>query len=79
MANDLEKNQSEITIKHLSDIADVDVETVLYYQRMGLIDKPMTGYRKYYYITTKYIKFIKHAQKLGFSIKEIKGFLIYLK
>jgi len=79
MTNNLIKNQSEITIERLSEVADVDIETVLYYQRIGLIDKPMTEYRKYSYITSKYVKFIKHAQTLGFSLKEIKTFLPYLK
>ncbi len=82
MVNDSMKNQCEITIGHLSKIAGVDVGTVLYYQRIGLIDKPMTlptGDHKYSYKTAENIKFINRAQKLGFNLKEIKGLLFYWK
>ncbi len=70
---------SEITIERLSIITNIDVATILYYQHMGLIDISMTGYRKYSDITTKHIKFIKRAQKFGFSLKEIKRLLLYIK
>ena len=76
------KNQYEITIGHLSKIAGVDVGTVLYYQRIGLIDKPVTPPTrelKYSYKTAENIKFINHAQKLGFSLNEIKKLLLYWK
>lgn len=76
------KNQYKITIGHLSKIAGVDEGTVLYYQRKGLIDKPvtpLTGERKYTYKTAEKIKRINRAQKLGFNLKEIKSLLIYWK
>ena len=82
MVNDSMKNQCEISIGHLSKIAGVDIGTVLYYQRIGLIDKPMTlptGDCKYSNKTTENIKYINRAQKLGFNLKEIKSLLIYWK
>jgi MerR family mercuric resistance operon transcriptional regulator len=82
MTNDSIKNQCKITIGHLSKISGVDVGTVLYYQRIGLIDNPMTPPTrelKYSYKTAENIKFINHAQKLGFSLNEIKRLLLYWK
>lgn len=80
MVNDSVKNQCEITIGHLSKITGIDARTVLYYQRIGLIDKPITLLTedlKYSYKTAENIKLINHAQKLGFSIMEIKRLLLY--
>ena len=82
MVNNSMKNQCAITIGHLSKIAGVDVATVLYYQRIGLIDKPMTpltGKHKYSYKTAENIKYISRAQQLGFNLQEIKGLLLYWK
>lgn len=68
------KGQVEFTIGRLATAANVNVETVRYYQKIGLIDepqKPQQGYRKYSYATLEKIKFIRRAQKLGFSLQEI--------
>lgn len=49
------------------------VETIRYYERMGLIARPRTasGYRVYPDETIRRLRFIRNAQKLGFSLKEI--------
>ena len=63
-----------LTIGYLAKAADVNVETIRYYQRVNLITepiKPTLGYRVYPEETLKRIKFIKRAQQLGFSLKEI--------
>ena len=63
-----------LTIGHLAKVAEVNVETVRYYQRVNLIsepDKPLQGYRVYPEETLKRIQFIKRAQQLGFSLKEV--------
>jgi len=70
--------QSEYTIGFLAAAAGVNVETVRYYQRIGLIDepkKPNQGYRKYPVKTLEHIRFIKRAQQLGFSLQEIADLL----
>ena len=67
-----------LTIGYLARMAGVNIETVRYYQRTGLIDeppKPGSGYRIYPPQTVERIKFIKRAQGLGFSLKEINELL----
>lgn len=67
-----------LTIGVLAKAADVNIETIRYYQRVNLIaepDKPDQGYRIYPEETLKRIKFIKRAQQLGFSLKEIEELL----
>lgn len=72
------KNYSEIedtlTIGQVSNLAGVNRETLRYYERKGIIDLPArkdSGYRIYPLETVKRIRFIKRAQTLGFSLKEI--------
>ncbi len=72
------KNQNNLTIGRLAKLVDVNVETIRYYQRIGLIDEPvapLNGFRKYPIKTAEYITFIKRAQRLGFSLKEIAELL----
>ena len=68
----------ELTIGSLADEAGVNVETIRYYQRRGLMpepDKPAQGYRRYDATTVKRVRFIKRAQALGFTLEEIGGLL----
>ena len=68
----------ELTIGSLADEAGVNVETIRYYQRRGLMpepDKPAHGYRRYDATTVKRVRFIKRAQALGFTLEEIGGLL----
>lgn len=67
-------SEKALTIGYLAKAANVNVETVRYYQRQGLIEepvKPAQGYRVYPQSTLDRIKFIKRAQTLGFSLQEI--------
>lgn len=71
-------NQKPLTIGFLAKAADVNIETIRYYQRIALItepEKPAQGYRIYPPDTLKRIKFIKRAQQLGFSLSEIAELL----
>lgn len=67
----------ELTIGKLALAAGVGVETVRFYERRGLIKQPSAkeGFRKYSEEDAKRIRFIKRAQELGFTLKEIKGLL----
>ena len=66
---------SSATISKAAQRAGVGIETIRYYQRLGLIEepvKPVEGYRLYPEQTIALIRFIKRAQELGFTLKEIK-------
>jgi MerR family transcriptional regulator, copper efflux regulator len=72
---------SSYTIGQLARHADVNVETVRYYERRGLIPEPprrASGYREYSQYDVARIQFIKRSQELGFSLKEI-GELLSLR
>lgn len=71
-------NPAPLTIGFLAKAAEVNVETIRYYQRIGLIDepkKPLHGFRTYPKATLQRVKFIKRAQQLGFSLLEIEELL----
>jgi MerR family mercuric resistance operon transcriptional regulator len=56
----------------------VGIETIRYYERHGLMPRaPRThsGYRIFTEDAVTRLRFIKHAQELGFSLKEIKELL----
>jgi len=56
----------------------VNLETVRYYERRGLLPKPprtATGYRAFEPDAVRRLRFIRHAQALGFSLHEIKELL----
>lgn len=66
------------TISVAASKAGVNIETIRYYQRIGLItepEKPLTGFRIYPDSTIDRIHFIQRAQMLGFSLSEIKHLL----
>jgi len=63
-----------ITIGKLARAAAVNIETVRYYQRIGLLPMPRRDYgsiRRYLPDDLKRIRFIKRAQNLGFSLDEV--------
>ena len=67
-----------VTIGQLAEKAHVNVETVRYYERRGLIPAPPrreSGYRQYSREDVSRILFIKRAQELGFTLKEISDLL----
>lgn len=62
------------TISRLAKELGVNIETIRFYERKGLIQqppKPTTGYRHYPSETVNRIHFIKRAQELGFTLDEI--------
>lgn len=66
------------TIGAVAKQANVHVETLRYYERRGLVARPLrsvANYRLYSEETVQRVRFIKHAQALGFSLKEIKELL----
>ena len=63
-----------MTIGRLAKAAGVNVETIRYYQRRGLLvepRKPPGGHRRYADEVLRQITFIRRAQLLGFTLDEI--------
>ena len=68
----------KLTIGRVAAAAGVNVETIRYYQRRGLLEepkKPLGGYRNYPTEMVKRIRFIKRAQALGFTLEDVAGLL----
>lgn len=62
----------------LAKAADVNVETLRYYEKRGLLPEPPrkeSGYRVYPDSSVDRLKFIKGAQVLGFTLEEIQELL----
>ncbi|MGH7674796.1 MAG: MerR family transcriptional regulator [Gemmatimonadales bacterium] len=67
-----------LTIGQVAAAADVNIQTIRYYERRGLFAAPRrtpSGYRQYAGDAISRLRFIKHAQELGFSLKEIQELL----
>ena len=62
-------------IGEVAALAGVNVQTIRFYERSGLLRKPSrlaSGYRDYLPDTARLVRFIKQAQGLGFTLNEIK-------
>lgn len=67
-----------LTIGQVATAADVNIQTIRYYERRGLFPIPRrtsAGYRQYADDAVTRLRFIKHAQELGFSLQEIQELL----
>ena len=78
MKNNFEQLSSELTspltIGAFAQAAGVNVETIRFYQRKGLLcapDKPLGHIRRYGERDVARVRFVKTAQQLGFSLDEI--------
>ncbi len=70
--------KAPLSIGKLAKSANVNVETIRYYQRIGMITeptKPYSGHRVYDSSLVNTVKFIKRSQQLGFKLSEIKELL----
>jgi len=69
---------SELTIGKLAKEIGVNVQTVRYYERRRLLtpaDRRPSGYRLYGDEALRRLRFIKNAQALGFTLREITELL----
>jgi MerR family mercuric resistance operon transcriptional regulator len=67
-----------LTIGQVSRAAGVHVETIRYYQTLGIVrqpDRPAGGFRRYGPDDVARLAFIKRAQQLGFALDEVKALL----
>ncbi len=68
-----------LTVGRLSRTVGINVETVRYYENIGLMPKPErkeSGYRIYSDSDVERLRFIKNSKLLGFTLKEIKELLL---
>lgn len=70
---------TSFTIGALADAAAVNVETIRFYQRKGLMPSPVRpsgSIRRYVATDLARVRFIKSAQRLGFSLDEVSDLLM---
>ena len=68
----------ELTIGGLSKATGVNVETIRYYEKEGLLPDPPRsegGHRLYFAAQLKRLFFIRRSRELGFTLNEIRGLL----
>lgn len=74
----LENSLENLTIGVFAKLAGVNVETIRFYQRKGLLpqpDKPYGGIRRYGETDVTRVRFVKSSQRLGFSLDEVAELL----
>jgi len=70
--------RESLTIGALARRGGVNVETVRYYQRRGLLAvpaRPLGGIRRYSSESVQRLRFIRRAQQLGFTLREVAELL----
>lgn len=71
----LQKENTEMNIGELAQLSGVNAKLIRHYESIGLIPKAIrnsSGYRIYTDNDIQFLRFIKKARGLGFSMKEIK-------
>jgi MerR family mercuric resistance operon transcriptional regulator len=74
----MENNLENLAIGAFAKASGVNVETIRFYQHKGLLpvpNKPYGGIRRYSKVDVQRVRFIKSAQRLGFSLNEISELL----
>ena len=67
-----------LTIGQLSKATGVNIETIRYYERIGLLPAPprtSNGYRSYDDADVRRLQLVRRARKLGFGIEDIRALL----
>jgi len=70
--------QPALTIGRLSKRTGVNIETIRYYERAGMLPKPLRskgGYRVYSHDHVKRLSFVRRGRELGFSLDQLRGLL----
>lgn len=74
----MDAHRAEMTIGKVARKAGLAIDTVRYYEREGLIEKPArsaSGYRNYRPDVIARLRFIRQAKNLGFSLSEVRELL----
>lgn len=67
-----------LSIGQLSQKSGVNIETIRYYERIGMLDAPprtQGGHRSYSGVDSRRLHFVRRARELGFSIDNIRALL----
>src|SRR2546428_12357644 len=73
-----ESSRMALTIGQVADAADVNIQTIRYYERRGLFATPKrtpARYRQYADDAVGRLRFLKHPHELRFSLQEIQELL----
>ncbi len=65
-----------LTIGQVANAANVNIQTIRYYERRGLFPTPRptpSGYRQLAQDAVARLRFIRHSQELGFSLGAIQA------
>ena len=74
----MKEEQQGFQIGVVSSQTDFSIDTIRYYEKLGLVEKPVRsegGFRLYPQEAVEKLRFIKKAQALGLTLKEIKGIM----
>lgn len=72
------KQTDEFPIGILSERSGVNIETIRYYEKIGIMPKPArsaSGYRVYGSQHARRLHFVRRGRELGFSLDELRGLL----
>jgi Hg(II)-responsive transcriptional regulator len=78
MASNQHKSAALMSIGQLSRALDVGVDTIRYYERIGLLPPPQrtpAGYRMYAAADRQRLAFIRRTQELGFTLEDLAALL----
>jgi Cd(II)/Pb(II)-responsive transcriptional regulator len=67
-------------IGQIAEATGCDIETIRYYERKGLIERPArmpSGYRSYEPRHEQQLQFVRHCRSLGMSLADIKLILAF--
>ncbi|MBV9556997.1 MAG: MerR family transcriptional regulator [Pseudolabrys sp.] len=71
---------SKRTIGEVADLVGVDLETLRYYERIGLMKSPPRtkgGHRNYQDADIRRLRFIRRARDVGFSIEDVRTLIAF--
>lgn len=78
MQNKFDHPKNSFTIGAFAQTAGVNVETIRFYQRKGLLAqpaRPLGSIRRYGDVDVARVRFVKSAQQLGFSLDKVAELL----
>jgi MerR family mercuric resistance operon transcriptional regulator len=68
----------QITIGKLSEKTGCNIETIRYYERIGLLRKPLRsagGHRLYGEMDVRHLTFVRRSRELGFTLDAVRNLL----